>query len=435
MLLGREIHITGVMTQEAMRTHNYSFANLLKHAWTSQRSWRPVWRSVTPKESYDVIIIGGGGHGLAAAYYLAKKYDVKRVAILEKGWLGGGNTARNTTNVRSDYMFPESAAVYDLALRLYERLGRDLNFNIMLSQRGWITLIHSQHQMESAHHKANWLACNGVDGEIIGPDEVGRLLPHLNRVCGARFPVLGAFLQRRGGTIRHDAVAWGLARAADQLGVDIIQDCEAIDFEKRGGRIVAVVTSRGRISCDRIGMAVAGHSSVLAAKAGFRLPVTSHALQAMVSEPIKPILNHVVISPGTGVYINQTQKGELVMGGVLDLYQSYAQRGNFPTIEKVATAAVEMFPIFGQLRLMRHWAGIVDIVPDSSPILGPTPVESLFINCGWGTGGFKAIPAGGLLLAHSLATGRTHPLAEKFSLERFRSNRLVDEGAAAGIAH
>jgi sarcosine oxidase, subunit beta len=414
---------------------DYSFPTLVKRALTGQAGWQPVWRSIDPKASYDVVIIGGGGHGLSAAYYLAKEHGFRNIAVLEKYWVGAGNTGRNTTNVRSDYMFPESTALYDLALRLYEGLAREINFNIMLSQRGWLMLIHNQHQMEYAQHKRNWLSCNGVDGEIIDRDEVRRMLPRLNMDKEARYPVLGAFIQKRGGTVRHDAVAWGFARAADRLGVDIIQNCEVTGFEKSGERIAAVVTTRGRIGCDRVGMAVAGHSSVIAKMAGFRLPVTSHGLQAMVSEPIKPILRHVVISPATGVYINQTQKGELVMGGVLDLYQSYAQRGNFPTIDKVITGAVEMFPAFGQLRLMRHWAGIVDIVPDSSPILGATPVENLFINCGWGTGGFKAIPAGGLLLAYSLGTGRTHPLAMKFGLDRFRSNRLVDEGAAAGITH
>lgn len=412
---------------------DYSFAQLLRHALPGRKPWQPAWRSVDPKPAYDVIIIGGGGHGLAAAYYLAKAYGVSRVAVLEKGWLGGGNTGRNTTVVRSDYMFPESAAIYDLALRLYEGLAREINFNIMLSQRGWLTLIHNRHQLEAAKHKSNWLTCNNVDGSVIGAKQLRRMLPNYN--AAGRFPVLGAFLQKRGGTVRHDAVAWGLARAADQLGVDLIQNCEALGFEKRGDRIDTVVTSRGRILCDRVGMAVAGHSALIAQKAGFALPLTSHTLQAMVSEPVRSILNHVVISPETGVYLSQTQKGELVMGGVLDLYHSYGQRGNFPTIEQVITAAVEMFPIFSQLRLMRHWAGIVDIVPDSSPILGPTPVRNLFINCGWGTGGFKAIPAGGLLLAHSLATGRTHPLAEKFGLDRFMTNRLIDEGAAAGIAH
>jgi sarcosine oxidase subunit beta len=418
-----------------MTWKNYSLANLVRQAASGQKGWPQAWRSPDPKPHYDVVIIGGGGHGLATAYYLAKEYGVTNAAVIEKGWIGSGNTGRNTTNVRSDYMFPESAAVYDLALRLYEGLARDINFNIMLSQRGWLTLIHNQHQMESAQHKANWLVCNGVDGEIIGRDMVRRMLPLLNMDEGARHPVLGAFLQKRGGTIRHDAIVWGFARAADRHGVDVIQNCEVLGFEKSGDSVTAVTTNRGRIACKTVGVAVAGHSSVIAALAGFRLPVTSHCLQAMVSEPIRPILDHVVISPGTGVYINQTQKGELVMGGMLDLYQSYGQRGTFQSIERVVAAAVEMFPAFGRTRLMRHWAGIVDVVPDSSPILGQTPVANMYINCGWGTGGFKAIPAGGLLLAHSLATGRPHPLAEKFGLDRFRSNRLVDEGAAAGIAH
>ena len=418
-----------------MKALDYSIGTLILRALRGQKGWQPAWRSAQPRPSYDAVIIGGGGHGLACAYYLAKEYGVKRIALLEKGWIGGGNTGRNTTNVRSDYMFPESAALYDLALRLYERLSRDINFNIMLSQRGWLTLIHNQHQLEAAEHKANWLACNGVDGEVVGADAVRRMLPALNMTADARFPVLGAFLQRRGGTIRHDAVAWGYARAADRLGVDIIEGCEVLGFERSNGAIGAVLTTRGRIACDRVGMAVAGHSSVVAALAGFRLPLISYTLQAMVSEPIKPVLDHVVISPATGVYVNQTQKGELVMGGMLDLYQSYAQRGNFPTIEKVLTSVVEMFPQFGQLRLMRHWGGTVDIAPDSSPIIGPTPVKNFFINCGWGTGGFKAIPAGGMLLAHSIATGGTHPLAQRFELGRFSSNRLVDEGAAAGIAH
>jgi sarcosine oxidase subunit beta len=418
-----------------MSWKDYSVSSLIKGAMGSHRQWGAAWRSPAPKRHYDAVIVGGGGHGLATAYYLAKEHGVTNVAVLEKGWIGGGNSGRNTTNVRSDYMFPESAALYDMALKLYEALGEELNFNIMLSQRGWLTLIHSHHQLEGAQHKANWLRCNGVDGEVIGREEVRRMLPHLNMGDRSRHEVLGAFLQRRGGTIRHDAVVWGYARAADRLGVDIIQNCDVRGFTKQGGRITEVVTSLGNIACDKVGVAVAGHSSVIAEKAGFKLPVTSRPLQAMVSEPVKPVLDHVVISPGTGVYINQTQKGELVMGGVLDLYHSYAQRGNFPTIEKVVTSAAEMFPMFGQLRLMRHWAGIVDIVPDSSPILGPTPVDNLFINCGWGTGGFKAIPAGGTLLAHSLATGQTHPLARKFGLDRFRSNRLVDEGAAAGIAH
>jgi sarcosine oxidase subunit beta len=413
----------------------YSVGSLLWQALRKNQGWRPAWRTPPIKPSYDVIIIGGGGHGLATAYYLAKNHGITNVAVLEKGWLGGGNTGRNTTVVRSDYMFPESAALYDLALRLYEGLSREFNFNIMLSQRGYMMLIHNQHQLETMRHKVNWLVCNGVDGELIDRDKVRRMLPLYNMSGTARHPVLGAFIQRRGGTIRHDAVAWGFARGASDRGVDIIQNCEVLGFEKSGNRITGVRTSRGRIGCEAVGMAVAAHSSVMAQMAGFRLPVTSHCLQAMVSEPIRPVLHHMVISPATGVYINQTQKGELVMGSVLDLYSSYGQRGTFCTIEKTITSVVEMFPTFAQTRLMRHWAGIVDVVPDSSPILGPTPVENLHINCGWGTGGFKAIPAGGTVLAYSLATGKPHPLAQKFGLDRFRTNRLVDEGAAAGIAH
>ncbi len=413
----------------------YSLASVLRQGFGGNTGWKPAWRRPDPRPSYDAVVIGGGGHGLATAYYLAKTHGLSSVAVLEKGWLGGGNTGRNTTNVRSDYMFPESAKLYDFALRLYEDLAKDINFNIMLSQRGWLTLIHDLHQLEAAHHKANWLRCNGVDGEVVGRDAVKRMLPLLNVDGNPRYPVEGAFLQTRGGTIRHDAVAWGYARAADRLGVDIIENCEVLGFHRDGGRITAIETSRGSIAVQRVGVAVAGHSSVIADMAGFRLPVTSRCLQAMVSEPVRPILDHVVISPATGVYINQSQKGELVMGGVLDLYHSYGQRGTFPTIEKVVTAAVEMFPAFAEMRLMRHWAGIVDIVPDSSPILGATPLDNLFINCGWGTGGFKAIPAGGYLLAHAIATGTPHRLAEAFGLDRFTTNRLVDEGAAAGIAH
>lgn len=413
----------------------YSIGTLVWQSLRKNLGWRPAWREPEPKPRYDVVIIGGGGHGLATAYYLAKNHGITNVAVLEKGWLGGGNTGRNTTVVRSDYMFSESAALYDLSLRLYEGASRDLNFNIMLSQRGYMTLIHNQHQLEAARHKVNWLACNGVESELVELDGLRRMVPLLNVGESSRNPVLGAFLQRRGGTIRHDAVAWGFARAASDRGVDIIQNCEVVGFEKSHNRITAIRTSRGRIGCDTVGMAAAGHSSVLANLAGFRLPLTSHCLQAMVSEPIRPVLDVMVLSPATGVYINQTQKGELVMGSVLDLYSSYGQRGTFCTIEKTVTSVVEMFPAFAQTRLMRHWAGIVDVVPDSSPILGPTPLDNLYINCGWGTGGFKAIPAGGTVLAHSLATGKVHPLAARFGLDRFRSNRLVDEGAASGIAH
>lgn len=414
---------------------NYNTLNLFWQGLRGHLDWRAAFGTDKPKPHYDAVIIGGGGHGLATAYYLAKNHGMTNVAVVEKGWIGGGNTGRNTTNVRSDYMFPESAALYNHALNLYETLGNDLNYNIMVSQRGWITLIHDQHQMELARHKANWLHCNGVDGEIIDAAQLRDMLPGYN-FENPRHPVQGAFLQRRGGTIRHDAVAWGYARAATQLGVDIIQNCAVDGFDFDGqGKIKSVRTSKGTIEADTVGMVTAGHSGVIADMAGFKLPITSHCLQAMVSEPVRPLLDHVVISPNTGVYINQTQKGELVMGGVLDLPHSYGQRGNYPTIEKVITAVVEMYPQFSQMRLMRHWAGIVDISPDSSPVLGKTPVDNLYINCGWGTGGFKAIPAGGWVLAHHMATGQSHELAKSFGMDRFRENRLIDEGAAAGIAH
>jgi len=412
----------------------YSILSLVRNARRPQ-NWQQAWRNADLKSHYEVAIIGGGGHGLATAYYLAKVHGVRDVLVVEKGWIGGGNTGRNTTNVRSDYLLPESAALYDLGLRLYEGLTREINFNIMLSQRGWLTLIHDQHQMEVARHKANSLRCNGVDGEIIDHEEVRRMLPQLNMEANARFNVVGGFLQRRGGTIRHDAVAWGYARAADALGVDIVQNCPVTGFTRRGDRIVTINSRRGDLHADRIGVAVAGHSSVIADMAGFRLPVATRCLQAMVSEPVKQLLDHVVLSPSTGAYLNQTQKGEIVLGSVLDGYQSYSQRGNFPTIEKSVCAAVEMFPVLKQARLMRHWSGIVDISPDSSPVLGRTPVSNLHISCGWGTGGFKAIPAGGYLLAHAIVKDAPHPLAEEFGLERFETNRLIDEAAAAGIAH
>ncbi|TLY56695.1 MAG: sarcosine oxidase subunit beta family protein [Gammaproteobacteria bacterium] len=414
----------------------YSALALVRGALSAHRHWAPVWRSPEPKPSYDIVIVGGGGHGLATAYYLAKNHRITKVAVLERGWLGGGNTGRNTTIVRSNYLYPESARLYDFALKLYERLSRELNFNIMLSQRGLIDLAHSRHDLDSMARWVNAMHMNGVDAELLSRDEVAEWLPLLDMSPDARYPVLGGFLQRRAGTARHDAVAWGYARAADALGVDIIQNCEVTGFRTGvDGRVVGVETSRGRIQAERIGIAAAGHSSVLAKLAGFRLPVVSYALQAMVTEPLKPALDAVVLSPGTGAYLSQSDKGEMVIGAFLDLFPSYAQRGSFAVLQAIVAATLAMFPSFSRLRLMRQWAGIVDVVHDSSPIIGPTPIPGLYINCGWGTGGFKAIPAGGWTLAHVLATGRNHELAEPFQLERFTTGRLIDEAAAAGIAH
>jgi len=414
----------------------YSALALVRGALSAHRHWAPAWRSPEPKPSYDIVIVGGGGHGLATAYYLAKNHRIKNVAVLERGWLGGGNTGRNTTIVRSNYLYPESARLYDFALKLYERLSRELNFNVMLSQRGLIDLAHSRHDLDSMARWVNAMHMNGVDAELLSRDEVAAWLPLLDMSPDARYPVLGGFLQRRAGTARHDAVAWGYARAADALGVDIIQNCEVTGFlTGADGRVVGVETSRGRIRAERIGIAAAGHSSVLAKLAGFRLPVVSYALQAMVTEPLKPALDAVVLSPGTGAYLSQSDKGEMVIGAFLDLFPSYAQRGSFAVLQAIVAATLAMFPSFSRLRLMRQWAGIVDVVHDSSPIIGPTPIPGLYINCGWGTGGFKAIPAGGWTLAHVLATGRNHELAEPFQLERFTTGRLIDEAAAAGIAH
>ncbi|TPI53110.1 MULTISPECIES: sarcosine oxidase subunit beta family protein [unclassified Mesorhizobium] len=416
-------------------TRRYSALSLLREGLAGQTGWEPAWRSPEPKPSYDAIVIGGGGHGLATAYYLAKNHGIARVAVLEKGWIGGGNTGRNTTVVRSNYYYPQSVELYGLAHRLYEGLSKDLNYNVMLSQRGMVSLCHSTAEMEIGARTVNAMQINGIDAELFSPQDVRRVAPIYNFTANARFPVFGGIWQSRAGTARHDAVAWGYARAASRLGVDIIQNCEITDFIVEGGRCRGVQTTRGAIRADRIGMAVAGHSSVLAAKAGFRLPINSYALQACVTEPVKPILDTVVLSPGTGVYVSQSDKGEIVIGGGLDRTPSYAQRGNLPTLEGVIAGLLEMFPIFGQLKLMRQWAGIVDVVPDSSPIIGQSPLPNLFLNCGWGTGGFKAIPAGGTLLANLLATGGHNDISRPFDLDRFASGRLIDEAAGSGIAH
>ncbi|MEA1672716.1 sarcosine oxidase subunit beta family protein [Nitrospirillum sp. BR 11163] len=413
----------------------YSALGLLRHG-LGAKAWPPAWREASPRERYRVVIIGGGGHGLATAYYLARNHGIRDVAVLEKGWIGGGNTGRNTTIVRSNYYYPESAALYDLSLKLYEGLSRELDYNIMLSQRGMMTVAHSRHELDMVRRWAGAIRANGIDSELLSPVEVARLAPLFDTSPQARYPVWGGFIQRRGGTARHDAVAWGYARAASTLGVDIIQNCEVTAIRRDPtGRATGVGTSRGEIAADSVVMAVAGHSTAVADMAGFRLPVTSYALQAMVSEPVKPVLDVVVLSLATGLYVSQSDKGEMVLGGALDLYNSYGQRGNLPTAINVAGAAAEQFPALGRLRMLRQWAGIVDVVQDSSPILGESPVPGLYINCGWGTGGFKAIPAGGWLTAHHVATGHSHAIATPFSLRRFTTGALIDEAAAAGIAH
>jgi len=411
----------------------YSVWTLLGNAITGQQNWPAAWREGTLRRRYDVIVIGGGGHGLATAYYLAKNHGLRSIAVLERGWIGGGNSGRNTQVVRSNYFCSASSAFYDQSLKLYEELGRELNFNVMLSQRGLVWLAHSEHELEVSRRWCNAIRMNGVDSEMLTPEQIKHVVPPIN--LRGRLPIAGGFLQRRAGICRHDAVVWGYARAASALGVDIVQNCEVLGFDIVHGRVCGVRTSQGPVQADKIVMNVAGYSSHLARLAGLRLPITTMALQAMVTEPVKPVLDIVVVSASVHAYVSQSDRGEIVIGAGADAYNSYAQRGGLPQLRATIQAVLELFPSFSRLKLMRQWAGRVDVTPDTSPIMGLTPVDGLFVNCGWGTGGYKAIPAGGTTMAHTIATGRPHPLIAGFGLDRFRTGALINEDAAAGVAH
>ena len=394
-----------------------------------------LWRNPDPRPAYDAIIVGAGGHGLATAYYLAKRHGITDVAVLERGWLGGGNMGRNTTIIRSNYLWDESAAIYEHALKLWEGLSDELGYDILFSQRGVMNLAHNLGDVREGVRRVEANRLNGVDAEWLTPDEVKQFCPIVNIAPTARYPVMGATLQPRAGIAKHDHVAWGYARAADALGVDLIQDCAVTDLLVHDGRITGVETTRGRILADRVALAAAGHSSVLAEMAGLELPIQSHPLQALVSELLEPVLNCVVMSNAVHVYVSQAHKGELVLGAGVDAFNGYGQRGALRVIADQMAAALELFPIFGRAHVLRTWGGIVDVTPDASPIVGLTPVEGLFVNCGWGTGGFKATPGAGWVYAHTIAHGEPHPLAEPFALERFWTGALIDEHGAAAVAH
>ncbi|MDG2327685.1 MAG: sarcosine oxidase subunit beta family protein, partial [Halioglobus sp.] len=399
----------------------YSLFKLFNHARTYNENWQRAWRSPVPKSDYDVVIVGGGGHGLATAYYLAKVHGITNVAVVEKGYLGGGNTARNTTIIRSNYLWDEAAQLYELSLKLWEGLSQELNFNVMFSQRGVLNLGHTLQDMRDIQRRVNANRLNGIDGVVLSTAEVQARVPLMNCSPNARYPILGASWQPRGGTARHDAVAWGYARGADALGVDLIQQTEVTGIRRHNGAVVGVETANGFIGARKVACVTAGNSGVMAAMAGLRLPIESRPLQALVSEPLKPCLDTVVMSNAVHGYISQSDKGDLVVGAGVDSYNGYGQRGSFNVIEHTLQAICELFPSFSRVRMNRHWGGIVDTCPDACPIISKTPVEGLFFNCGWGTGGFKATPGSGYVFADTVANDRPHPLAEAFNIDRFYS--------------
>ena len=418
-----------------MTRQKYSIFSLLRNAVSHNENWQQAWRSPAPRKKYDALIVGGGGHGLATAYFLAKEHGITNVAVLEKGWIGGGNTGRNTTIVRSNYLWTEAALLYEKSLKLWEGLSRDLNYNVMFSRRGVYNLGHSLQDMRDIERRVGANRLDGIDAEVVTPEQIKAAIPMIDISRRVRYPILGASLQRRGGVARHDAVAWGFARAADALGVDIIQQCEVTGICRENGRVTGVETVRGRIGTDRVGVVVAGHAGVLAGMAGLRLPLESHPLQAYVSEPLKPVLDTVVMSNAVHGYISQSDKGELVVGAGIDAYNGYGQRGSFHTIEHAMQSIIELFPAFSRVRMLRQWGGIVDVSPDACPIIGRTPVQGLYFNCGWGTGGFKATPGSGWAFAHTIARDEPHELNAPFSLERFSTGALIDEHGAAAVAH
>ena len=415
--------------------NKYSIFSLIKNSFSYHKNWQKVWRDPEPKNSYDVIIVGGGGHGLATAYYLAKEHGLKNIAVIEKGWIGGGNTGRNTTIIRSNYLWDASAGLYDHALKIWENLSQELNYNVMFSQRGVMNLAHNQHDVRELKRRTHANRLNGIDCEWLNTKQVKEFCPIINCSPDIRYPVMGSTLQKRAGTARHDAVAWGYARGADSMGVDIIQNCEVKGIKRKGDSIEGLETTKGFIKTAKIAVAAAAHSTVIANMAGLKLPIESKPLQALVSEPIKPIIDTVVMSNAVHAYVSQSDKGELVIGAGTDSYVSYTQKGTHEIVEGTLKALLELYPIFSRLRMLRQWGGVVDISPDASPIISKTSIKGLYFNCGWGTGGFKATPGSGHLFAHTIAKDEPHALNAAFNINRFVSGDLVDEHGAAAVAH